>query len=160
LKITVLGSGSRGNAVLIESDGVRLLVDAGFSGRDLERRLDAVEVDPSSLTALLVTHDHSDHTRGMGVAARRWGLPLYVTDKTRAICDDLLDGTERVVAYSSDREVEIGGLVVTPFLTVHDAIDPVAVTVTERATARSSASPPTSAAPRRRCGTRCRGATC
>jgi phosphoribosyl 1,2-cyclic phosphodiesterase len=134
LKVTVLGSGSRGNAVLIESDGVRLLVDAGFSGRDLERRLHAVEVDPCTLTALLVTHDHSDHTRGMGVAARRWGLPLYLTDKTRSICDDLLDGTERIVAYTSDREVEIGGLVVTPFLTVHDAIDPVAVTVTERAT--------------------------
>ena len=134
MKVTVLGSGSRGNAVLIESDGVRLLVDAGFSGRDLERRLAAVEVDPGSLTALLVTHDHSDHTRGMGVAARRWGLPLYLTDKTRGVCRSLLDGSEQVRAYSSEDAVEIGGLVVTPFLTVHDAIDPVAVTVTERAT--------------------------
>jgi phosphoribosyl 1,2-cyclic phosphodiesterase len=134
LKVTVLGSGSRGNAVLIESDGVRLLVDAGFSGRDLERRLAAVEVDPSTVTALLVTHDHSDHTRGMGVAARRWGLPLYLTERTLAVCRSLLDGSEQVRAYSSDREVEIGGLVVTPFLTVHDAVDPVAVTVTERAT--------------------------
>ncbi len=134
MKVTVLGSGSRGNAVLIEADGVRLLVDAGFSGRDLERRLAAVEVDPSTLTALLVTHDHSDHTRGMGVAARRWGLPLYLTDKTRTVCRSLLDGSEDVRAYSSAAEVEIGGLVVTPFLTVHDAADPVAVTVTERAT--------------------------
>jgi phosphoribosyl 1,2-cyclic phosphodiesterase len=134
LKVTILGSGSRGNAVLIESDGVRLLVDAGFSGRDLERRLAAVEVDPASITALLVTHDHSDHTRGMGVAARRWGLPLYITDKTRTVCRSLLDGSEEVRAYSSATEVEIGGLVVTPFLTVHDAADPVAVTVTERAT--------------------------
>ncbi|HEX8830858.1 MAG TPA: MBL fold metallo-hydrolase [Longimicrobium sp.] len=134
MKVTVLGSGSRGNAVLVESDGVRLLVDAGFSGRDLERRLAAVEVEPSSITALLVTHDHSDHTRGMGVAARRWGLPLYITDKTRTVCRSLLDGSEEVRAYSSAAEVEIGGLVVTPFLTVHDAADPVAVTVTERAT--------------------------
>lgn len=134
LKVTVLGSGSRGNAVLIESDGVRLLVDAGFSGRDLERRLAAVEVDPASITALLITHDHSDHTRGMGVAARRWGLPLYLTDRTRSVCGSLLDGTEQVRAYSSENEVEIGGFVVTPFLTVHDAVDPVAVTVTERAT--------------------------
>jgi phosphoribosyl 1,2-cyclic phosphodiesterase len=118
----------------VESDGVRLLVDAGFSGRDLERRLAAVEVEPSSITALLVTHDHSDHTRGMGVAARRWGLPLYITDKTRTVCRSLLDGSEEVRAYSSAAEVEIGGLVVTPFLTVHDAADPVAVTVTERAT--------------------------
>ncbi len=134
MKVTILGSGSRGNAVLIESDGVRLLVDAGFSGKDLARRLASVEVDPGSISALLITHDHSDHTRGMGVAARRWGLPLYMTDRTRAVCRDLLDGSEAVHAYSTEGEVEIGGLVVTPFLTVHDAVDPVAVTVTERAT--------------------------
>jgi phosphoribosyl 1,2-cyclic phosphodiesterase len=134
LKVSILGSGSRGNAVLIESQGVRLLVDAGFSGRDLERRLAAVEVDPGSLTALLVTHDHSDHTRGMGVAARRWGLPLYLTERTRGVCLELLDGTEDIRTYSSAAPVEIAGLVVTPFLTVHDAVDPVAVTVTEAAT--------------------------
>jgi phosphoribosyl 1,2-cyclic phosphodiesterase len=134
LKVTILGSGSRGNAVLIESAGTRLLVDAGFSGRDLERRLAAVDVDPASLTALLITHDHGDHTRGMGVAARRWNLPLYLTDLTRNACRGLLDGSEDVRAYSSAEPVEIDGLVVTPFLTVHDAIDPVAVTVTERET--------------------------
>ena len=130
----MLGSGSRGNAILVESEGVRLLVDAGFSGRDLERRLEAVGVDPHSLTALLVTHDHSDHTRGMGVAARRWQLPLYLTTATRTVCRRLLDGTEDVRPYTSAEPVEVGGLTVTPFLTVHDAVDPVAVTVTERAT--------------------------
>ena len=134
MRVTILGSGSRGNAVLVETDGVRLLVDAGFSGRDLERRLASAGVDPGSLTALLVTHDHSDHTRGMGVAARRWGIPLYLTDKTRNVCRDLLDGTEEVRTYTSAEAVEIGGLTVSPFLTVHDAIDPVAVTVTETAT--------------------------
>src|SRR5215218_4155231 len=75
VRVTVLGSGSRGNAILVETDGVRLLVDAGFSGRDLERRLAAAQVDPASITALLITHDHTDHTRGMGVAARRWDVP-------------------------------------------------------------------------------------
>jgi phosphoribosyl 1,2-cyclic phosphodiesterase len=134
VKVTVLGSGSRGNAVLVESGGVRLLVDAGFSGRDLERRLAAVEVAPDSISALLVTHDHGDHTRGMGVAARRWGIPLYITPATRLVCRDLLDGSEDVRPYTSAEAVEIGGLVVTPFLTTHDAVDPVAVTVTERAT--------------------------
>lgn len=133
MNVTVLGSGSRGNAILIESGETRLLVDAGFSGRDLERRLAEVEVDPASLTALLVTHDHGDHTRGMGVAARRWNLPLYLTPLTRNACADLLDGSERVVLYESAAPVEIGALRVTPFLTVHDAVDPVAVTVTDAA---------------------------
>lgn len=133
MKVTVLGSGSRGNAILVESGDTRLLVDAGFSGRDLERRLFEVEVDPGSLTALLVTHDHSDHTCGMGVVARRWGLPLYLTEPTRTVCRSLLDGSEDVRIYTSSTSVMIGDLVVTPFLTVHDAIDPVAVTVTEAA---------------------------
>lgn len=134
MRVTILGSGSRGNAVLVESGGTRLLVDAGFSGRDLERRLAAAEVPPESLTALLVTHDHGDHTRGMGVAARRWGLPLFLTEPTRRACASLLDGSEDVRPYSSAEPVRIGGLVVTPFLTVHDAVDPVAVTVTEPGT--------------------------
>lgn len=132
MQVTVLGSGSRGNAVLVETDGARLLVDAGFSARDLERRLAEVGVDPAALTALLVTHDHGDHTRGMGVCARRWRIPLYLTPPTLAACRGLLDGSEEVRRYTSAAEVEIGGLVVTPFLTTHDAVDPVAVTVTER----------------------------
>lgn len=134
MRVTVLGSGSRGNAILVETEDTRVLVDAGFSGRDLERRLQAVGVDPASLAALLITHDHGDHTRGMGVAARRWGVPLHLTDLTRNVCRGLLDGSENVRPYTSAAPVEIGGLTVTPFLTVHDAVDPVAVTVTETAT--------------------------
>lgn len=134
MKVTVLGSGSRGNSVLVESGDVRLLVDAGFSGRDMERRLAAVEVDPGSVSTLFVTHDHSDHTRGMGIVARRWGIPLYLTEPTRRACAKLLDGSETVRSYGSTEPVEIGGLEIAPFLTVHDAVDPIAVTVTERST--------------------------
>jgi phosphoribosyl 1,2-cyclic phosphodiesterase len=131
VRVTVLGSGSSGNAILVESRQARLLVDAGFSGRDLERRLAAVEIAPESIDALLVTHDHCDHTRGMGVLARRWGIPLYLTDATRAACKELLTGAEEIRRYASDEAVVVGDLLVNPFLTVHDAVDPVAVTVTE-----------------------------
>jgi phosphoribosyl 1,2-cyclic phosphodiesterase len=134
VKVTVLGSGSAGNATLIESGDTRLLVDAGFSGRDLERRLASVDVEAGSISALLITHDHGDHTRGMGVFARRWGVPLYLTEPTRAVCAELLNGKERLVSYRTSEALEIGALVVDPFLTVHDAADPAAVTVTERAT--------------------------
>jgi phosphoribosyl 1,2-cyclic phosphodiesterase len=130
LRVTVLGSGSRGNAILVECEGTRVLVDAGFSGRDLEGRLAQAGVDPASLDAILITHDHGDHTRGMGVAARRWQVPLYLTGPTRMACRGLLDGSEQLRSYSSTEPVEIGGLTVRPFLTVHDAVDPVAVTVT------------------------------
>ena len=134
MKVTVLGSGSSGNAILVESRQVRLLVDAGFSGRDLERRLAEVEVPADSIDALLITHDHCDHTRGMGILARRWKIPLYLTETTRRACADLLSGTEDVRSYASNQQVVLGDLVVDPFLTVHDAVDPVAVTVTEIST--------------------------
>ncbi len=129
MRVTVLGSGSTGNATLVEADGVRILVDAGFSGRDLERRLRSIEVEPETLTAIVVTHEHGDHTRGMGVLARRFALPLYLTEKTRVACRRLLRGDERVHAYSGMRAFEIGPFRVQPFLTVHDAIDPIAITV-------------------------------
>lgn len=129
MKVTILGSGSDGNSTLIEADGIRILVDAGFSGRDLERRLAVVEVDPATLSGIVITHDHGDHTRGMGVAARRWGVPLYLTPLTRGACRKLLTGREEIREYDSAQSFRIGPLEIEPFLTVHDAVDPVAVTV-------------------------------
>jgi phosphoribosyl 1,2-cyclic phosphodiesterase len=129
MRVIVLGSGSAGNATLVESGDARILVDAGFSGRDLERRLCAAEVDPASISAIVITHDHGDHTRGMGVLARRFALPLYMTRRTHSVCASLLNGTEDVRTYSSTQPFTLGTLEVRPFLTVHDAADPVAVTV-------------------------------
>lgn len=134
MRVTVLGSGSRGNAILVEAGDVRLLVDAGFSGRDLARRMDAVDVDPESITALLVTHDHGDHTRGMGVFARRFGTPLHLTPATRTACAGLLNGRETVIEYDSAGPIRLGPLRIDPFLTLHDAADPIAVTVTDTRT--------------------------
>lgn len=131
MKVTVLGSGSRGNAILVESGEIRLLVDAGFSGKDLARRLTAVDVDPASITALLVTHDHGDHTLGMGIFARRFGTPLHLTSATRQACAPLLRGDEVVVEYESAVPFRMGPLRIEPFLTLHDATDPVAITVTD-----------------------------
>jgi phosphoribosyl 1,2-cyclic phosphodiesterase len=129
MRVTVLGSGSKGNAILVETRGTRILVDAGFSARDLERRLGLVGVAPEEILAILITHDHGDHTRGMGVFARRFGTPLYLTDATRAACQPLLKGSEETRRYRAGFPFPIGGLVVEPFLTVHDATDPVAVAV-------------------------------
>jgi phosphoribosyl 1,2-cyclic phosphodiesterase len=134
MRVTVLGSGSQGNAILVEAGEIRLLVDAGFSGKQLERRMAAVDVDPESITALLITHDHGDHTRGMGIFARRFGTPLHLTPATRRACASLLRGDERVVEYDSARPLHFGPLRVDPFLTLHDAVDPVAVTITDTRT--------------------------
>jgi phosphoribosyl 1,2-cyclic phosphodiesterase len=129
MRVTVLGSGSAGNATLVEADGVRVLIDAGFSGRDIAARMESVDVPPESVAAILITHDHGDHTRGMGVLARRYGIPIYMTPRTAAACASLLVGGEEVRNYQAERTFRIGALEVQPFLTVHDAVDPIAITV-------------------------------
>jgi phosphoribosyl 1,2-cyclic phosphodiesterase len=134
VRISVLGSGSGGNAILVETDGTRLLVDAGFSARDLARRLHGVGLHPDSVDAIVVTHDHGDHTRGMGVFARRHQTPLYITDRTRDACATLLRGSENTVSYEPGRPFRIGAVRVEPFLTAHDAADPVGVALVDEST--------------------------
>jgi phosphoribosyl 1,2-cyclic phosphodiesterase len=130
LKVASLGSGSRGNALYVEEGGTRVLVDAGFSGAQLARRLRALDVEPSTIDAVVVTHDHRDHTAGAGVAARRWGWPLFMSPTTRAACASLLRGREEVCLFEAGATFELGALSVTSFLTCHDAADPLAITLT------------------------------
>lgn len=127
MRVSVLGSGSKGNAVLVETQDTLVLVDAGFSARDLERRLTLLRVSPSQIHAVVITHDHGDHTRGVGVFSRRFGTPVYITDATLERCQNLFRGGEELRSYRGGFPFAIRDLVVEPFLTVHDAADPVAV---------------------------------
>jgi len=129
MRISVLGSGSQGNATYLTSGSTHLLVDAGFSGREVVRRLAQIGATPESLSGIVVTHEHSDHTRGIGVLARRYGIPLFMTHATRAASAPVLTGAEAVHPYRPGHPFEVGELRIEPFLTVHDAAEPVAVTV-------------------------------
>lgn len=134
MRVCVLGSGSGGNATLIQAGDTRVLVDAGFSAKDLARRLDSIGVSPESVAAVVITHDHGDHTRGAGVFARRHGVPIYLTEATQAACSGLFRGTETLVPYRASFPFTIGSLRIEPFITVHDAADPVAVAVVDEET--------------------------
>lgn len=129
MKVAVLGSGSRGNATLVETDATRILVDAGFSGKDLDRRLAELGRSAAEVDALLLTHEHSDHTRGAGIFARRHDLPIYLGSGTREACAELFRGGEDLREYRPAHPFEIGDIRVEPFLTAHDAADPVSVTL-------------------------------
>lgn len=129
LRVVVLGSGSSGNAVVVESDGRRLLIDAGFSCRELERRMRAVGVEPSTIEALVLTHEHEDHVRGAGRFALKHKLPLWATAGTLAGTEIPPDVVPRVTAIESGRIVEIAGFAVEPFLIPHDAREPVGFVV-------------------------------
>lgn len=84
MRVAILGSGSGGNAVVVASRGRRLLIDAGFSCREIERRLECLGEDGATFDALLLTHEHQDHCRGVDVFARRHGVPIYATGGTLA----------------------------------------------------------------------------
>lgn len=128
LSVAALGSGSRGNAFLVESEDARLLVDAGFSGRELARRLEGLGVAPDELDAVVVTHEHRDHAAGIGVGARRWGWRLYMNGPTRLGCRALLRGDEDVRPLPPDA-LRLGSLSIEPVGTCHDAARPVALAV-------------------------------
>ncbi|MCY3809830.1 MAG: MBL fold metallo-hydrolase [Gemmatimonadetes bacterium] len=133
MRFTVLGSGSGGNATLVAAGSTHLLIDAGFSGRELTRRMKAMGVAPEEIDLVVLTHEHTDHVRGAGVFARAHGTPLALTDGTLAACGKLFRGQETLRTYRPGRPFEVGDLVVEPFATVHDAADPVAMAVVEGA---------------------------
>jgi len=129
MKLWVLGSGSRGNAVLIESGETRLMIDAGFGPRILQKRLKPLGIEPESITACVVTHEHSDHIRGAARAARRFHWPLLMTEGTYANSWLPALGTP-AATFRAGRTLEFPDLSVETFRTPHDATEPIGVIVT------------------------------
>ncbi|MCF6282136.1 MAG: MBL fold metallo-hydrolase [Candidatus Polarisedimenticolaceae bacterium] len=123
MRFASLGSGSKGNATLIEAGDIRVLVDCGFAAKELERRLAELAVDPSSLNAILVTHEHGDHLRGVGPVARRYQIPVWMTAGTLKTdrCGQL---PELNLINSHADDFSIGALRVIPFPVPHDAREP------------------------------------
>ena len=128
MRVVVLGSGSSGNAVVIESDSRRILVDAGFSCRELERRLELAGIDASGFDGILLTHEHGDHVRGAGVFSRRHQVPIYATRGTFAGVN-LGKRVHRQVVIRSGERHAAGCFRITPFKIPHDAIEPVGYVV-------------------------------
>lgn len=129
MRVALLASGSRGNALLVCSGKTRLLIDAGLAARELCRRLDLLGIAPESLDAVLVTHEHIDHVRGLGPLGRRLNVPVYLHhDIAATLADARSPGT--VVEFAAGCELQIGDVSVRPFPVTHDAVAPVGFTVT------------------------------
>lgn len=129
MRLTVLGSGSRGNAVLLESRGEGLLVDAGFSFKDILRRCAAAGCDPALVRGVALTHEHSDHARGAARAAAAWGVPIAASRGTlEALASALPDGAATIPLLPS-RAAAVGRFAVTAYPTAHDAAEPVVLVV-------------------------------
>jgi len=131
-RFRVLGSGSTGNATLVEAEGTRILLDAGLGPRELAERVCGCGVDPASLAAVFLSHEHQDHARGAASFSRKWGVPLVGTRGTYAAAGL---GAARILGYQvmqAGTGVEVGPLTVTGVATPHDAAEPLAFVVSWR----------------------------
>jgi len=128
MKLWVLGSGSGGNAVLVETARSRILVDAGFAPRILKKRLAVADVPPESIEAVVVTHEHTDHIKGVAAAARKWGWTIVSTAGTRMMCPDWAE--LRTILTPRKSSVVVGDFHLETVPVSHDANEPIAVIVT------------------------------
>jgi len=124
MHVCLLASGSQGNALLVSSARSRLLIDAGLSARELGRRLALVGVAPESLDAVLVSHEHIDHVRGLGVLSRRCRVPVYVHHAAAAVLSDQ-QRPGGLREFDTGAELAIGDFGVRAFPVTHDAAAPV-----------------------------------
>ena len=129
MRFASLGSGSRGNATLVEVKHTLVMLDCGFSCKETERRMAILGRSPSDLDALVVTHEHGDHVRGIPVLARKYDLPVWLTQGT---CRQLRDTNLPQIHYiDSHASMTIGDLEVQPFTVPHDACEPCQMTLTD-----------------------------
>jgi len=126
MRFSVLASGSTGNAIFIENEEHTFLVDAGFSGKKLESLFSRIDRKLSDLDGIFVTHEHSDHIKGLGVVARKYGVPIYANEKTWQAMDGLIGKIPLDQRFQFDMETvkSFGGLDVESFAVSHDAADP------------------------------------
>ena len=128
MKLWVLGSGSGGNAVLVEAGESRVLVDAGFGTRTIAARLRTIGVAPESIEACIVTHEHTDHVKGAAAGAVRWGWRLYASAGTVDAWPELQ--ASNCVRVATGACIDLSRVRVTTYATPHDAASPIGVRVT------------------------------
>lgn len=125
MRFTVLGSGSKGNCTVVEAGSTRLLIDNGFTGKEVVRRLAESGIAAETLTAMVVTHEHDDHVRGVGVLARRLNLPVYANVGTLRAAEARLGRLPAWREFGTGESFVIDDLGVHPFAVSHDTSDPV-----------------------------------
>ncbi|WOJ95306.1 MBL fold metallo-hydrolase [Congregibacter variabilis] len=118
-----LGSGSRGNATLVQAEQSSVLVDCGFTLREIQRRATERQVDLASLDAILVTHEHSDHCSGVAGLARHYDIPVYLTHGTLA--SGRIDNCPQTRIFNGDTALHIGAFTIQAVTVPHDAREPV-----------------------------------
>lgn len=124
MKLCSLRSSSKGNSILISTNKTKLLVDCGISGKTAESSLFEVGVNPEELSGIFVTHEHTDHIKGVGILSRRYSLPVFANFKTWSAMEGDLGKIDKENIMIIDREAQVGDIEVKGFSISHDAADP------------------------------------
>ena len=130
MRFCPLCSGSSGNATYIEAGGAKILIDAGLSCKRITELLLRIGVDPHALSAILVTHEHNDHIRGVNILSKKFDLPVYANADTWSAMRPQMFGVapKNVCVFESDRDFYLAGVRVLPFSIPHDAVHAVGFT--------------------------------
>lgn len=124
MKLSLLASGSKGNCLFLQTDSCRLLIDAGLSGRETLVRLASIGVDAETLDGILITHEHTDHVRGVGALARRLKIPVLGASRMLQAAQHVI-GKAELIEFDPGSPFVFKGLSIDPFPITHDACDPV-----------------------------------
>jgi Metal-dependent hydrolases of the beta-lactamase superfamily I len=122
MKISILGSGSEGNATYVEVGGLPFLIDAGFSAKTLISRMHGIGLNPATIRAILVTHEHNDHIKGVGILSRKLNLPIYITPESYQVSESSLGKIAPNNLHFIDGAFEIEDVRFIPFNVNHDAV--------------------------------------
>ncbi len=127
IKFCSLYSGSSGNCIFVGDERTKILIDAGLSGKKIIEALTSIGENPAEISAILVTHEHSDHTRGIGILSRKFDIPIFANEKTWASmeCEIGPVTIKNKLCFTTGAEINIGSLCVKPFSIPHDASEPV-----------------------------------
>lgn len=125
VQFTILGSGSAGNCAYLETGETRLLIDAGFSGRQIRQRLAQIGRSPESLTGILITHEHSDHVQGLLALCAQLQVPVYCNRLTKEAIERQIENKINGQIFETGATFDVGDVIVDTFSVPHDAVDPV-----------------------------------
>ncbi len=127
LKYCSIGSGSSGNCHYVGYKDTNILIDAGLSGKRISKGLEDIDVDISKLRGIFVTHEHSDHIKGLGVLSRKYDLPIYLNYKTWLALESKIGKIKEsnIMIFDNDKAYDLGDMCIKPFSINHDAADPV-----------------------------------